>query len=229
MTNPAPEAPATGLHHSLARLTRVPDARGLGLTEPAVPAAPLVPEARATSPLPAGYTELTGVEELDALLGVPHPIVIDKVHDRLDAQDLDLLSRSSFCSLSTADAEGNCDVSPRGGVPGFTHVVDPGTLALPDRPGNRRGDSFRNILTNPHVGLLYLVPGVMDVLRINGRARILTDAPFFDTLVEKNQRPKLALVVEIDEIYRHCPASLRRSGIWSPDTWENAAGGTSPA
>ncbi|KPC90571.1 pyridoxamine 5-phosphate oxidase, partial [Streptomyces sp. NRRL F-6602] len=144
------------------------------MTEPAVPAAPLVPEAPATSPLPAGYTELTGVEELDALLGVPHPIVIDKVHDRLDAQDLDLLSRSSFCSLSTADAEGNCDVSPRGGVPGFTHVVDPGTLALPDRPGNRRGDSFRNILTNPHVGLLYLVPGVMDVLRINGRARILT-------------------------------------------------------
>nr|WP_255254160.1 MSMEG_1061 family FMN-dependent PPOX-type flavoprotein [Streptomyces albidoflavus] len=143
--------------------------------------------------------------------------------------DLDLLSRSSFCSLSTADAEGNCDVSPRGGVPGFTHVVDPGTLALPDRPGNRRGDSFRNILTNPHVGLLYLIPGVMDVLRINGRARILTDAPFFDALVEKNQRPKLALVVEIDEIYRHCPASLRRSGIWSPDTWENAAGGTSPA
>ncbi|CAM5427855.1 MULTISPECIES: MSMEG_1061 family FMN-dependent PPOX-type flavoprotein [Streptomyces] len=217
MTNPAPEAPATGLHHSLARLTRVPDARGLGLVEQAEAAVPAVGP---RSPLPAGWTELTGVEELASLLGTPHPVVIDKVHDRLDEQDLDLLGRASFCSLSTADADGNCDVSPRGGVPGFTHVVDRGTIALPDRPGNRRGDSFRNILTNPHVGLLYLVPGAMDVLRINGRARVLTDAPFFDALVERNQRPALALVVEIDEIYRHCPASLRRSGIWSPATWE---------
>ncbi|MFD5027718.1 MSMEG_1061 family FMN-dependent PPOX-type flavoprotein [Streptomyces sp. NPDC058373] len=222
MPNPVPEAPATGLHHSLARLTRVPDARGLGLTEPA--AASAAPPAPVASPLPTGYTELTGVEELDALLGVPHPIVIDKVHDRLADEDLDLLARAPFCSLATADAEGNCDVSPRGGTPGFTHVLDPGTIALPDRPGNRRGDSFRNILTNPHVGLLYLIPGVMEVLRINGRARILTDAPFFDALVEKNQRPKLALVVEIDEIYRHCPASLRRSGVWTPGTWENAGG-----
>ncbi|MHC8562512.1 MSMEG_1061 family FMN-dependent PPOX-type flavoprotein [Streptomyces albidoflavus] len=168
--------------------------------------------------MPSGYTELDRRRGAGRAARLSHPIVIDKVHDRLDAHHLDLLSRASFCSLSTADAEGNCDVSPRGGVPGFTHVVDPGTIALPDRPGNRRSDSFRNILTNPHVSLLYLVPGVMDVLRINGRARILTDAPFFDALVEKNQRPKLALAVEIDEIYRHCPASLRRSGIWSPET-----------
>lgn len=215
MPNPAPEAPATGLHHSLARLTRVPDARGLSLTEPAAPAA---------SPLPAGWAELSGVAELEGLLGTPHPLVIEKVHDRLIDQDLDLLARAPFCSLATADAEGNCDVSPRGGTPGFTHVLDPGTIALPDRPGNRRGDSLHNILANPHVGLLYLIPGVMDVLRINGRARLLTDAPFFDALVEKNQRPTLALVIEIDEVYRHCPASLRRSGIWDPRGWENADG-----
>ncbi|CAM5254117.1 hypothetical protein SCYAM73S_07015 [Streptomyces cyaneofuscatus] len=137
--------------------------------------------------------------------------------------DLALLARSPFCAVSTSDAAGNCDVTPRGDGPGFTHVLDPGTLALPDRPGNRRADSFHNILSNPHVGLLYLIPGAMDVLRVNGRARILTDAPFFDAMTLKGQRPKLALVVEIDEIFRHCSNALRRSGVWAPETWEGAA------
>nr|WP_265693496.1 MSMEG_1061 family FMN-dependent PPOX-type flavoprotein [Streptomyces griseolus] len=121
-----------------------------------------------------------------------------------------------------SDADGNCDTSPRGGEPGFTRVLDARTLAMPDLPGNRRADSFQNILSNPHVGLLFLIPGVMTVLRINGRARILTDAPFFDAMAVKGRRPHLALVVEIDEIYLHCPASLKRSGLWAPDTWEGA-------
>ncbi|RPK38449.1 Pyridoxamine 5'-phosphate oxidase [Streptomyces sp. ADI92-24] len=172
----------------------------------------------------AGAVPLRSADELRSILGPPHPIVIDKVHDRLTEEDLDLLARSPFCTLSTSDAAGNCDVTPRGDGPGFTRVLDAGTLALPDRPGNRRCDSFHNVLSNPHVGLLYLIPGVMDALRINGRARVLTDAPFFDSLTVKGRRPELALVVEIDEIFRHCPAALRRSGLWSPETWERAAG-----
>ncbi|MGA5045020.1 MSMEG_1061 family FMN-dependent PPOX-type flavoprotein [Streptomyces arboris] len=180
------------------------------------------PAAPTSGPL-AGAVPLGSAEELRELLGTPHPIVIDKVHDRLTEDDLDLLARSPFCAVSTSDASGNCDVTPRGDGPGFTHVLDPGTLALPDRPGNRRADSFHNILSNPHVGLLYLIPGAMDVLRVNGRARILTDAPFFDAMTVKGQRPKLALVVEIDEIFRHCPNALRRSGVWAPETWEGAA------
>ncbi|QYA97057.1 pyridoxamine 5'-phosphate oxidase family protein [Streptomyces anulatus] len=172
----------------------------------------------ATGPL-AGAVPLGSADELRELLGTPHPIVIDKVHDRLTDDDLDLLARSPLCTLATSDADGNCDSSPRGDGPGFTHVLDPGTIALPDRPGNRRADSFHNILANPRVGLLYLIPGAMDVLRINGRARIFTDAPFFDAMTVKGQRPKLALVVEIDEIFRHCPASLKRSGVWAPQTW----------
>lgn len=176
----------------------------------------------------AGAVPLRSADELRSILGLPHPIVIDKVHDRLTEEDLDLLARSPFCALSTSDAAGNCDVSPRGDGPGFTLVLDAGTLALPDRPGNRRCDSFHNVLSNPHVGLLYLIPGVMDVLRVNGRARLLTDAPFFDAMTVKGRRPELALVVEIDEIFRHCPAALRRSGVWSPETWERAAG-TTPA
>ncbi|WP_433404055.1 MSMEG_1061 family FMN-dependent PPOX-type flavoprotein [Streptomyces sp. CA-146814] len=178
----------------------------------------------------AGAVPLGSAEELREILGTPHPIVIDKVHDRLTEDDLALLARSPFCAVSTSDAAGNCDVTPRGDGPGFTHVLDPGTLALPDRPGNRRADSFHNILSNPHVGLLYLIPGAMDVLRVNGRARILTDAPFFDAMTLKGQRPKLALVVEIDEIFRHCSNALRRSGVWAPETWEGAAGdGPAPA
>jgi uncharacterized protein len=168
------------------------------------------------------WVELRSGAELRELLGEPWPVVIEKVHDRLADLDRDIIARSPFCLLATSDSRGNCDVSPRGDAPGFTHVIDSGTLALPDRPGNRRGDSFRNILDNPHAGLLYLVPGGKEVLRVNGRARILTDAPFFDAMTVKGQRPALALVLEIDEIYLHCPASLRRSGVWDPQSWQTA-------
>ncbi|MFE6775620.1 MSMEG_1061 family FMN-dependent PPOX-type flavoprotein [Streptomyces sp. NPDC057702] len=153
--------------------------------------------------------------ELRELLGEPHPIVIDKVHARLDEDDLAFVARSPFCLLSTADAHGACDASPRGGAPGFTHVLDPGTLVLPERPGNRRGDSLHNILDNPHAGLLYLLPGSRDILRVNGRARVLTDAPCFDALTTDGQRPRLAVQIDIVEVYRHCPQSLNRSALWT--------------
>ncbi|WP_181011523.1 MSMEG_1061 family FMN-dependent PPOX-type flavoprotein [Streptomyces sp. SM10] len=179
--------------------------------------APLLP----ADPL-AGAVPLESAEQLREILGEPWPIVIDKVHDELTEADLDLLARAPFCAVSTSDAAGNCDTSPRGGEPGFTRVLDARTLVLPDLPGNRRGDSFHNILSNPHVGLLYLIPGAMTVLRINGRARILTDAPFFDDMAVRGRRPDLALVVDLDEIYLHCPASLKRSGVWAPETWEGA-------
>ncbi|MFD9501511.1 MSMEG_1061 family FMN-dependent PPOX-type flavoprotein [Streptomyces sp. NPDC060035] len=176
----------------------------------------------------AGAVPLRSAEQLQGILGTPWPLVIDKVHDTLTEDDLGLLARAPFCAVSTSDADGTCDTSPRGGEPGFTRVLDRRTLAMPDLPGNRRGDSFHNILSNPHVGLLYLIPGVMTVLRINGRARILTDAPFFDDMTVKGRRPDLALLVEIDEIYLHCPASLRRSGVWAPETWEGAVQAPSP-
>lgn len=173
--------------------------------------------------IPEGCTEIGSPAELRALLGEPFPLVIEKVHDRLTDADRDLLIRSPFCLLATSDSRGNCDVSPRGDGPGFTHVLDASTIALPDRPGNRRADSFLNILDNPHAGLLYLVPGTTDVLRVNGRARILTDAPFFDTMTVNGRRPTLALLLDIDEIFLHCPQSLRRSGLWDPASWEQRA------
>ncbi|MFF4247770.1 MSMEG_1061 family FMN-dependent PPOX-type flavoprotein [Streptomyces sp. NPDC001822] len=188
---------------------------------PAVaPAAPV----DTANPL-AGAVPLESAEQLREIMGEPWPIVIEKVHDELTEADVDLLARSPFCAVSTSDADGNCDTSPRGGEAGFTRVLDSRTLVMPDLPGNRRGDSFHNILANPHVGLLYLIPGAMTVLRINGRARILTDAPVFDEMRVKGRRPDLALVVDIDEIYLHCPASLKRSGVWAPETWEERPAG----
>ncbi|MCA1219722.1 pyridoxamine 5'-phosphate oxidase family protein [Streptomyces sp. 8L] len=183
-------------------------------TTAAAVAVPSRPAAGAPAP---AWTELRSPEELTELLGgAPHPIVIEKVRPDLTDGDVELLGRSPFCVVATSDDEGNCDTSPRGGDPGFVHVLDRGTVVLPDRPGNRRGDTFRNVLRNPHVGLLHLVPGDKEILRINGRARILTDAPFFDLMSVRGQRPSLALLVEIDESFRHCPQSLRRSGIWDP-------------
>ncbi|UNT01383.1 pyridoxamine 5'-phosphate oxidase family protein [Streptomyces tubbatahanensis] len=152
--------------------------------------------------------------ELREILGQPHAVVVDKVHQRLTDADLDMLARAPFGILATSDAAGNCDASPRGGRAGFARAVDRGTLALPDLPGNRRGDSFHNILENPHVGLVFLIPGSSEVLRVNGRARVVRDAPFFDAMAVKGRRPRLALLVEIDEIYLHCPQSLNRSQLW---------------
>ncbi|MEW1930047.1 MSMEG_1061 family FMN-dependent PPOX-type flavoprotein [Streptomyces sp. NPDC088360] len=177
-----------------------------------------VPSPGGSATAPHTWQELGSDDELTALLGEPHPIVIDKVHAELTPDDLGILARSPFCVLSTSDADGNCDTSPRGDAPGFVHILDARTVVLPDRPGNRRGDSFRNILENPHVGLLHLVPGSSDILRINGRARILTDAPFFDAMSVKGRRPHLVLVVEIDEIFLHCSQSLRRAGLWHPES-----------
>ena len=114
--------------------------------------------------------------------------------------------------LATASADGDCDASPKGDPAGeLVHVIDERTIALAERPGNRRADGYRNMLENPHVGLLFLIPGRGDTLRINGRARLVSDAPFFDEMVVKGHRPVLAMVVEIDELFHHCAKAFLRS------------------
>ncbi|GAA3809595.1 pyridoxamine 5'-phosphate oxidase family protein [Streptomyces chiangmaiensis] len=163
--------------------------------------------------------EVTSLEQLGALLGEPTPAAADKVRTSLHEHDKQWLAASPFCLVSTSAADGSCDTSPKGDPAGFTLVLDDTTIAIPDRPGNRRGDGFRNILSNPQVGLLYLIPGRSDTLRINGRARILQDAPFFDQMVVKGNRPKLALLIEVGEVFYHCPKALLRAGIWKTESW----------
>jgi hypothetical protein len=166
-----------------------------------------------------GYVPVSSEAELRDLLGYPSGRAVTKERARLHQRDREWLAASPFCLIATADADGNCDISPKGDPPGFTYVVDDTTIAIPDRPGNRRADGFRNVLANPHVGTIFLVPGRSETLRINGRARLLRDAPFFGEMTVKGHRPRLALVVEIETIFFHCAKAFLRSALWQPETW----------
>jgi len=157
--------------------------------------------------------------ELRDLLGEPAARSVTKERPRLHQRDREWLAASPFCLIATADADGRCDVSPKGDPPGFTYIIDDRTIAVPDRPGNRRADGFRNVLANPYAGTIYLVPGRADTLRINGRARLLRDAPFFDEMIVKGNRPRLALVIDIETIFFHCAKAFMRSKLWRPETW----------
>ena len=170
------------------------------------------------------WTTIDSLEELVALLGTPHERAANKGRPALLPVDLDWLAASPFCVMATSDADGNCDASPKGDPPGqLVHVIDERTIALAERPGNKRADGYRNILTNPRVGLNFLIPGRGDTLRINGRARLVSAAPFFDELIVKGHRPLLAVVVEIDDIFFHCAKAFLRSGLWKPETWDPEA------
>ena len=168
--------------------------------------------------------EITTVAELEALVGTPMKAAAEKVRPSLDAIDRMWLEHSPLCLIGTSDAEGNLDVSPKGDPAGsLAHVIDDHTLAIAERPGNRRVDGYRNVLANPHVGLIFLVPGRGDTLRINGRVRLLRDAPYFDEMVVKGHRPILALEVAIDEVFYHCAKAFMRSKLWQPETWDHEA------
>lgn len=169
-------------------------------------------------------SDITSVEELVALLGEPNQRARDKSRPALLPVDRDWLAASPFCVMATSDAEGRCDASPKGDPPGqLVHVLDDATIALAERPGNRRADGYRNILVNPHVGLNFFIPGRGDTLRVNGRARLVSDAPWFDELVVKGHRPLLAVVVEIEDLFFHCAKAFLRSGLWQPETWDPEA------
>ncbi len=182
----------------------------------------------ATGPAPYGQlmtdtdslVEVTGEQELIDILGTPLPRVAGKDRPRLHEVDRRWLADSPLCLIATAASDGSCDVSPKGDPPGFALVLDDTTIAIPERPGNRRADGYRNILSNPHVGLIFLIPGRGDTLRINGRARLVRDAPFFDRMVLKGHRPVLALVVDIEQVFYHCSKAFLRSALWDAGTWQ---------
>ncbi len=170
------------------------------------------------------WTTIASVEELAALLGEPSDRARDKSRPALLEVDRDWLAASPFCVMATSSAAGECDASPKGDPPGsLVHVIDDRTIALAERPGNRRADGYRNILENPHVGLNFLIPGRGDTLRINGRGRLVSDAPFFDEMEVKGHRPVLAVVVDIEDIFFHCAKAFLRSGLWKPETWDPEA------
>jgi PPOX class probable FMN-dependent enzyme len=169
-------------------------------------------------------TEITTEAELrEALGGYPSGRAVTKERPSLHPLQIEWLKASPFCVLATSDAEGRCDASPKGDPAGqLIHVLDPQTIVIAERPGNKRADRYLNILSNPHVGVISLIPGRTDTLRVNGRARLVRDAPFFDELVVKGKRPVLAVVIEIEQVFSHCPKAFMRSGLWEPSSWPSA-------
>jgi PPOX class probable FMN-dependent enzyme len=181
---------------------------------------------RATAVSPNATTEaaaappitevVTGLEELRSVLGAPSAGAVQKDIGRLDAHSRAFVARSPFLLVGSADADGRSDVSPRGDGPGFVHVLDDHTLALPERPGNRRGDTLTNVLATGEVGLFFMVPGVDETLRINGRAVIARDRWLLERMQVQGKVPLLALVVTVREAYFHCAKAFRRSHLWDP-------------
>ena len=171
------------------------------------------------------FTEITTEDELrEAIGGHASGRAVTKVRPALHPLQIEWLKASPFCVIATSDAAGNCDASPKGDPAGqLIHVLDERTIVIAERPGNQRADGYLNVLANPHVGIISLIPGRNDTLRINGRARLVRDAPFFDDLAVRGQRPVLAMVVEIDQVFSHCPKAFMRSGLWDPATWQPGA------
>lgn len=170
------------------------------------------------------WTEIADEQQLVDLLGEPSERAATKSRPALLDVDRQWLAASPFCVMATADRDGRCDASPKGDPAGqLVHVIDDRTIALAERPGNRRADGYKNILANPHVGLNFLIPGRGDTLRVNGRARLVSEAPFFDEMVVKGHRPLLAIVVDIEDLFFHCAKAFLRSQLWDPHSWEPEA------
>ncbi len=151
-----------------------------------------------------------------ALIGEPAPLTCAKISDRLNAMTRLFIERSPFLCIATSDLAGNCDLSPRGDPVGFVRILDDRTLLIPERPGNRIADSLRNMLANPHVGLLFLVPGVGDTFRVNGRATVTDDAGLLAPCAVEGKVPLLGILVDIDEAYTQCSKAFLRSHLWDP-------------
>ena len=157
---------------------------------------------------------ITEESELREIFGWPAERSLNKEIDRLDHHCRTIIGKSPFILLGTSNASGRCDVSPKGDYPGFVRVLNDKTLAIPDLPGNNRLDTLTNMLANPQVGLIFLIPGMNDVLRVNGKVRLVRDTALLENLAYQGKLPKLAIVVDVQEVFIHCTKALVRSKLW---------------
>lgn len=162
-------------------------------------------------------TTLKTETDLRGVYKAPSGGALGKDIGQIDAHFAHFISLSPFLCLGTAAPDGTADVSPRGGEPGFVHVIDAHTLALPDRPGNNRLDSLTNVTRSAGVGLLFFVPGFEDALRVNGRARVSTEPELMNRFLADGKPPRSVLVIDVTEAYLHCSKAIRRAGLWSPE------------
>jgi len=162
---------------------------------------------------------ITSREELRSAFEATHEVAIKKQLGSLDSHAHRFIEKSPFLLIGTQDASGNGDVSPKGDQPGFVNVLDTNTLAIPDRPGNNRLDTWENIVENPGVGLIFMIPGMNETLRINGEARLTLDTDLCSKVQVNNRAAKAVLIVKVREVYLHCAKAFIRSKLWAPDTW----------
>jgi len=160
-------------------------------------------------------------QALRAMYHPTHPLAALKSQSSLDKHSQEFIRRSPFLCIGTQNLDGKADVSPRGDSIGFVRILDQNTLAIPDRPGNNRLDTLVNILANPNIGLLFIIPGFDDTLRVNGRASLVNDPDVLKEMSVGNRVPKLAIVVKVNEVFLHCAKAFRRSNLWNPDHFQD--------
>lgn len=160
-------------------------------------------------------------QSLRSLFQPTHPLAAKKCLGSLDSHAQAFIRRSPFICIGTQNLDGRADVSPCGDPVGFVKILDQHTLAIPDRPGNNRLDSLTNLLANPSIGLLFIIPGFDDTLRVNGQASLVNDPEILENMSVNDRVPKLAIVVEVSEVFMHCAKAFRRSYLWSPDHFQD--------
>jgi uncharacterized protein len=177
---------------------------------------------------PAFEHLVTTPDEAQELLGDPGDVT-NKLIDRLDEHCVAFIARSPFMVVATHDGQGGADASPRGGAPGWVEVLDEHRLVIPDALGNALGDTVHNVLRTNQIGLLFMIPGLGETLRVNGRAVVTKDPEILDRHVTQGKRPKLAIGVEVEVAFLHCAKAFMRSKLWKPETWGGRDGMARPA
>jgi PPOX class probable FMN-dependent enzyme len=162
---------------------------------------------------------VTDPVQLRDFIGEPPPPCVAKTITRLDIHCKSFIARSPFVLIASSNARGEMDISPKGDAPGFVRVLDDHTLAIPDRPGNRRADTFTNVLQNSKIGLLFLIPGKTETLRISGTAAIVRDVELRESMAARGKVPDFALGLHVEEAFFHCSKCIIRSSLWTPETW----------
>jgi len=167
---------------------------------------------------------ITDRERFREVMGEPPPACVAKTIVALDRHCRDFIGKSPFILIASSNSRGQMDISPKGDAAGFVRVLDESTLAIPDRPGNRRADTFTNILENPRVGLIFLLPGKNETLRVSGSAQIVRDSGLRESMTVRGKVPDFALVVEVQEAFFHCSKCIIRSSLWNPQAWPSLDG-----
>lgn len=167
---------------------------------------------------------VTSEEQFRAVMGSPSPAIIKKEIHVVDTHARAFIAKSPFVLIASCGADGRVDVSPKGDPPGFVQVLDDRTLAIPDRLGNRRADTFLNLLANDRIGLIFLIPGKPETLRLGGRAIIVRDRWLRERMAVRQKLPDFAIVVAVDQMFFHCAKCVVRSNLWKPEAWPNLSG-----